>query len=223
MSSSVTVRGNKYGICIKLSSTASYEKIKEDIALQFKDTDNFFGDEKLAISFEGQSLTIEQQEELVGIIQQNCDLHIVCIMEENPEQESRFQKGINDTLMEFDSSTGQFYKGNLRSGQVLDFEKSVIIIGDVNAGASVVSKGNIVILGTLRGSAFAGCCGKRTSFIVALDMKPLQIRIADVITTASDASFNKNLKQKQPKIAFLEDEQIYIEPLNKSVLNDIKL
>ncbi len=223
MSSSVTVRGNKYGICVKLSSTASYEKIKEDIALQFKDTDNFFGDEKLAISFEGQSLTMEQQEELVGIIQQNCGLHIVCIMEENAEQESRFQKGINDTLMEFDSSTGQFYKGNLRSGQVLEFEKSVIIIGDVNAGASVVSKGNIVILGSLRGSAFAGSCGKRTSFIVALNMKPLQIRIADVITTASELSSNKNSKQKQPMIAFLEDENIYIEPLNKSVLNDIKL
>ena len=223
MSSSVTVRGNKYGICVKLSSTASYEKIKEDIALQFKDTDDFFGDEKLAISFEGQCLTMEQQEELVGIIQQNCSLHIVCIMEENTEQENRFQKGINDTLMEFDSSTGQFYKGNLRSGQVLDFEKSVIIIGDVNAGASVVSKGNIVILGSLRGSAFAGSCGKRTSFIVALDMKPLQIRIADVITTDSDSSFHKNSKQKQPMIAFLEDENIYIEPLNKSVLNDIKL
>ena len=222
MSSSVTVRGNKYGICVKLSSTASYEEIKKDIALQFKDTDNFFGDEKLAISFEGQCLTMEQQEELVGIIQENCNLHIICIMEENIEKENRFKKGINDTLMEFDSSTGQFYKGNLRSGQVLDFEKSVVIIGDVNAGASVVSKGNIVILGSLRGSAFAGSYGKRTSFIVALDMKPLQIRIADVIASASDEVSNKKSEPK-PMIAFLEDENIYIEPLNKSVLNDIKL
>ena len=222
MSSSVTVRGNKYGICVKLSSTASYEEIKEDIALQFKDTENFFGDEKLAISFEGRFLTEEQQEELVGIIQQNCDLRIVCIMEENVEQENRFKKSVTDTLMEFDSSTGQFYKGNLRSGQFLEFEKSVIIIGDVNAGASVVSKGNIVILGSLRGSAFAGACGKKTSFIVALDMQPLQIRIANVIARASDEDFNKKLEPK-PMIAFLEDENVYIEPLNKSVLNDIKL
>lgn len=222
MSSSVTVRGNKYGICVRLSSTASYEEIKEDIALQFKDTENFFGDEKLAISFEGRFLTEEQQEELVGIIQQNCDLHIVCIMEENQEQENRFRKSVNDTLMEFDSSTGQFYKGNLRSGQVLEFEKSVIIIGDVNAGASVVSKGNIVILGSLRGSAFAGACGKKTSFIVALDMQPLQIRIAEVIARTSDEDFNKK-SSKKPMIAFLEDDNIYIEPLNKSVLNDITL
>lgn len=223
MSSSVTVRGNKYGICVRLSSTASYEEIKKDIALQFKDTENFFGDERLAISFEGRFLTEEQQEELVGIIQQNCALHIVCIMEENTEQENRFRKSVNDTLMEFDSSTGQFYKGNLRSGQVLEFEKSVIIIGDVNAGASVVSKGNIVILGALRGSAFAGVCGKRSSFIVALDMQPLQIRIAEAISRSSDENFSKKIKPKQPMIAFLEDETVYIEPLNKSVLNDIKL
>ena len=218
----MTVRGNKYGICIKLSSTASYEEIKEDIASHFKDTENFFGDEKLAISFEGRFLTEEQQEELVGIIQQNCDLHIVCIMEENLEQEKRFQKSVNDTLMEFDASSGQFYKGNLRSGQVLEFEKSVIIIGDINAGASVVSKGNIVILGSLRGSAFAGACGKKTSFIVALDMKPLQIRIADEIAPAYEQDFYKK-SVKKPMIAFLENDTIYIEPLNKSVLNDITL
>lgn len=222
MNSSVTIRGNKYGICVKLSSTASYEEIKKDIALQFKDTENFFGDEKLAISFEGRFLTEEQQEELVEIIQQNCDLHIVCIMEENIEQENRFKKSVTDTLMEFDSSTGQFYKGNLRSGQSLEFEKSVVIIGDVNAGASIVSKGNIVILGSLRGSAFAGACGKKTSFVVALDMQPLQIRIADVMARASDEDSNKKLESK-PMIAFLEDENVYIEPLNKSVLNDIKL
>lgn len=223
MSSSVTVRGNKYGICVRLSSTASYEEIKKDIALQFKDTENFFGDEKLAISFEGRFLTEEQQEELVGIIQQNCNLHIICIMEEDTEQESRFRKSVNDTLMEFDASTGQFYKGNLRSGQVLEFEKSVIIIGDVNAGASVVSKGNIVILGALRGSAFAGVCGKKTSFIVALNMQPLQIRIAEAIARSSEEDFSKKIKPKQPMIAFLEGETVCIEPLNKSVLNDIKL
>ena len=53
-------------------------------------------------------------------------------------------------------------------------------------------------------------------------MQPLQIRIANVIARASDEDFNKKLEPK-PMIAFLEDENVYIEPLNKSVLNDIKL
>ena len=140
-------------------------------------------------------------------------------MDQNPEFEKKFKKSVADTMMEFDASTGQFYKGHLRSGQVLEFEQSVIVIGDVNPGASIISKGNIIILGSLRGTAFAGAAGKKNAFIVAMDMQPMQLRIADVFARASD----KGKEAAAPRIAFVEDENIYIEPLNKSVLNDITL
>lgn len=222
MNSTVAIRGNQYGISIRLSDTASLEQIKEDLAVSFRDADSIFGDESLAISFEGRTLTREQEEELVDLILQNCRLNIVCIMDDDKELEQKFRRGVQNALTEFDTSNGQFYKGNIRSGQVMEFEKSVIIIGDVNAGASVVSKGNIVILGSLRGAAFAGACGKRSCFVVAMDMQPIQLRIADIIMSASD---NETVEKgnSRPRIAFLENENIYIEPLNKSVLNDIKL
>lgn len=219
MSSTVKIRGSKHGISVKIDKEASYEDIKNDIATEFRDAGKFLGEERLAISFEGKYLTEEQQEELVDIIHQNCNVHIVCIMDQNSEQEQKFQKSVQQTMMEFDASTGQFYKGQLRSGQVLEFEQSVIIIGDVNPGASVISKGNIIILGSLRGTAFAGASGKKNCFIVAMDMQPIQLRIADVFARASD----NNKGPSDPRIAFVEDENIYIEPLTKSVLNDITL
>ena len=219
MSSSVKIRGAKYGISVKLDVGASYEDIKQDIASAFKDAEKFLGDEKLAISFEGKYLTEQQQEELVDIIHQNCNIHIVCIMDQNQEQQKRFQQSVTETMREFDASTGQFYKGHLRSGQVLEFEKSVIVIGDVNPGASIISKGNIIILGSLRGTAYAGASGKNNCFIVAMDMQPIQLRIADVFARSSDES----KAAAEPRIAFVEDENIYIEPLTKSVLNDITL
>lgn len=219
MSSSVKIRGSKHGISVKLDNGASYEDIKKDIASEFKGAEKFLGEEKLAVSFEGKYLTEEQQEELVDIIHQNCNVHIVCIMDQNSEQEKRFQKSVQETMMEFDASTGQFYKGHLRSGQVLEFDKSVIIIGDVNPGASIISKGNIIILGSLRGTAYAGASGKKNCFIVAMDMHPIQLRIADVFARASDNSKGPS----EPRIAFVEDENIYIEPVTKSVLNDITL
>ena len=80
MSSSVKIRGNKYGINVKLTANASYEDIKKDIAVCFKDAEKFLGEEKLAISFEGQYLTEQQQEELVDIVHQNCNLHIVYLL-----------------------------------------------------------------------------------------------------------------------------------------------
>ncbi len=220
MSSSVKIRGSRHGINVKLDNGASYEEIRNDIATEFKGAEKFLGEEKLAISFEGRYLTEQQQEELVDIIHQNCNVHIVCIMDKNSEQEKRFQKTVEETMMEFDASTGQFYKGQLRSGQVLEFEQSVIVIGDVNPGASIISKGNIIILGSLRGTAYAGASGRKNSFIVAMDMQPIQLRIADVFATrASDSAKGP----AEPRIAYVEDENIYIEPLTKSVLNDITL
>lgn len=219
MSSSVKIRGTKHGISVKLENSASYEDIKKDIAVAFKEAEKFLGTEKLAISFDGKYLTEEQQEELVGIIHQNCGLHIVCIMDLSSEQEQKFRKSVEKAVTEFDASTGQFYKGHLRSGQVLEFEQSVIVIGDVNPGASIISKGNIIILGSLRGTAYAGASGKKNSFIVAMDMQPIQLRIADVYARASDG----NKGNAEPRIAFINNENIYIEPLSKSVLNDITL
>ena len=219
MGSAVKIRGSKYGINVKLDNNASYEEIKSSVASEFRDAEKFLGDEKLAVSFEGKYLTEEQQEELVDIIHSNCNVHIVCIVDQNTEQEKRFQKTVEETMMEFDASTGQFYKGHLRSGQVLEFEKSVVIIGDVNPGASIISKGNIVILGSLRGTAYAGASGKRNCFIVAMDMQPIQLRIADVPAMSSGTGKSP----AEPRIAYAEGENIYIEPLTKSVLNDITL
>lgn len=219
MNSIVKIRGSKHGISVKLDNSASYEDIKASIASEFKNAEKFLGDEKLAVSFEGKYLTEQQQEELVDIIHQNCNVHIICIVDPTSEQETKFKKSVEETMREFDASTGQFYKGHLRSGQVLEFEQSVIVIGDVNPGASIISKGNIVVLGSLRGTAYAGASGKKNCFIVAMDMHPMQIRIADVFARAEDNS--KGIAS--PRIAFVENENIAIEPLTKSVLNDITL
>jgi septum site-determining protein MinC len=56
---------------------------------------------------------------------------------------------------------------------------------------------------------------------VALDMSPMQIRIADTIARSPDKPVKEEVKE--PKIAFLENGSIYIEPLNKNVLHDISL
>ncbi|NLJ97420.1 MAG: septum site-determining protein MinC [Clostridiales bacterium] len=217
----VIIKGNKYGIIVVLNPDISFNKLKEQIAIKFRESSKFFEDAKMALSFEGKELTNEEQREVLDIIEKNTNMHIVCIIDNDPKKEEIFKKSLEQKLMELESNTGQFYKGILRSGASLEFETSVVIIGDVNNGARVVSKGNIIVLGALKGNAFAGACGNTNSFVVALDMRPTQIRIADTIARSPD----KPVKDaaKEAKIAFLEDGNIYIEPLNKNVLNDISL
>ncbi len=221
MNNSVIIKGNKYGIIVVIGPDLPFEELKLVIAEKFKESSKFFENAKMAISFEGRKLTNEEQREILDIIGENTEMHIVCVMENDPETEDSFKKTVEQKLLELSNNTGQFYKGILRSGASLEFETSVIIIGDVNHGARVVSKGNIIVLGALKGNAFAGATGNTNSFVVALDMNPTQIRIADTIARAPD----KPVKQeaKEAKIAFLEDGNIYIEPLNKNILQDISL
>ncbi len=221
MNNSVIIKGNKYGIIVVLNPDLPFEDLKLLIAEKFRESSKFFENAKMAISFEGRTLSNEEQREVLDIIGENTEMHIVCVLENDTEKEDTFKKTVEQKLMELSNNTGQFYKGILRSGASLEFETSVIIIGDVNHGARVVSKGNIIVLGALKGNAFAGATGNTNSFVVALDMNPTQIRIADTIARAPD----KPVKQeaKEAKIAFLEEGNIYIEPLIKNILSDISL
>ena len=122
----------------------------------------------------------------------------------------------------------QFYRGTLRSGQVITSESSVTIIGDVNPGAKIIAQGNIVILGALKGNVHAGCTGDRSCFVFALDMQPIQIQIGDLIAKSPDEPQPKHRvrrkekpAQEQAQIAIAKDGYIYIEPITKNILNSI--
>lgn len=221
MDTSVIIKGNKYGIVVVLDATMKFEELKKKIADKFRDSSKFFDKAQMAISFEGRKLTNEEQRDILDIIAAETELHVVCVIDNDQEREELFKKTLDEKLLELSNTTGQFYKGNLRSGQVLESETSIIIIGDVNPGARIVSKGNIIVLGALKGTVFAGANGNTNCFVVALDMNPGQIRIADSIARSPDKPVKEAVKEA--KIAFLEDGNIYIEPLSKDVLNDINL
>ena len=79
----------------------------------------------------------------------------------------------------------------------------------------------------MKGIAYAGGNGNEGAFVVALEMNPVQIKIGDRIARCSDDTsiFKKRRKKVsiEPKIAFVEDGNIYIEPISKEVLNDINI
>lgn len=228
MKNTVMIKGTKSGIILVLDEKKEWDTLKKEIAEKFKASSDFLGDAQKAISFQGRRLTQQEQEEVLDIIEENCKLQIMCVLEEDSKAEAAFAKALEQVvpagqeLMQSENSTGFFFKGNLRSGQVLDVETSIIILGDVNAGAKVISKGNVIILGSLKGNVFAGSAGNVDAFVIALDMNPVQIRIADTIARSPDEPPKKG-KVKETKIAFWEDGNIYIEPLDKGVIGDIRL
>lgn len=221
MDNSVIIKGLNNGIIVVLDADLDFEILKEKVTKKFKDSSKFLGNAQVALSFEGRELTNEQQLELVQIISEQSELKIVCLVVNDPDKEALFQKNIESSQSVTNNTNGCFYKGNLRSGQALEFDNSVVIIGDVNPGASVSSKGNIVVLGALRGTVYAGSAGNDKAFVMALDMSPVQIRIADTIARSPDNPEKTNMKE--PKIAFLELDNIYIEPITRKILSEREL
>ena len=214
----VVIKGNKSGIRIVLDSKLAFEDLLKEVKKKFQESSEFLGEAQVAVSFDGRKLNEEEEAILLQCIKDNSKLQVVCLVDEDKEREELFNRSLNEQLMALNSNTGQFFKGNLRSGQVMEFETSIVILGDINVGAQVVSTGNVIVLGNLLGTVYAGAAGKENAFIVALKMDPMQIRISDVIARSSD---EKHEVPAEPQIAYLRDGAIYIDTLSRKTLTDI--
>ena len=97
----------------------------------------------------------------------------------------------------------------LRSGAIVSFNGSVVIIGDVNPGAEINAAGSVVVWGRLKGLVHAGSGGDDRAIICALTMEPAQMRIANL-----NAISNIRKGKPQPEKARIQDGSIIIEQWN---------
>ena len=96
----------------------------------------------------------------------------------------------------------------VRGGGRIESSASVVIIGDVNAGAEVVAEDDIIVLGTLRGLAHAGSSGNDKAFIWAQHILSPQLRIGNALAQAGDGAPSAN----GPEMAQLVNGQIVLRP-----------
>lgn len=74
-----------------------------------------------------------------------------------------------------------YLQATIRSGIEIRHPGTIILLGDANPGSSLVAEGDILVWGRLRGLAHAGSAGNRDCRIMALQMQPTQLRIANVV------------------------------------------
>ena len=68
MKNSVIIKGNKYGITVILDPEIPFENLKEAVAEKFRESTKFFGNARMAASFEGRKLTKEEEMEILNVI-----------------------------------------------------------------------------------------------------------------------------------------------------------
>lgn len=226
MKNPVIIKSFQNGLSIYLDDEMPFAQLLEEIAFKFKESAHFFKDASMVLSFEGRELSDLEERQIVNTITANSSLNVMCIMGKNDETNKNYVKALqklsyHQQVME---NAGQFYKGTLKDGQVLETENSVIVLGDVYPGACIVSNKDIVILGGLFGEAYAGGDGSEGHFVVALEMSPEKLKIGDFKYKTSEKQGKWPIKPKvQPKIAYAVDGRVIIEPITKELLNDLPI
>ena len=201
MHTAVVIKSRKAGMTVILDPDLPFGELVEAIGKKFSESARFWGSVQMTLTLEGRILTAAEEFEIVDTITRNSQIEVLCLLDTDAERIERCEKALNDKLMELSSQTGQFYRGTLRRGDCLESEASIIIIGDVDHGARVTAKGNVIILGDLRGTVTAGVAGNLDAVIMAFEMAPLQIRISDI-----SSRFNERNKRlgRGPMLAFVE-------------------
>ena len=227
MKNAVIIKSFPNGIILNLEPELPFEELLLRIAVKFKESGSFFKDAKMALSIRGRKLSEEEEKAVLNAISENCDLQIICLMGEDEETDRQFAKALSQTDFSENSeigSEGQFYKGTLKNGQVLETESSIVILGDVYPGSTIISAKDIIILGGLYGEAYAGGNGLSGHYVVALEMSPEKMKIGDFKYQTKEKANKWSIKPKvQPKIAYVKNDKVVVDSLTKELLSELPI
>ena len=186
----VKLRGYKDGLHLIINPKVSLNEVETAIHELLREMNQSLSGTSIQIDMMTSPLTPEDLKELETHLTKSYDLVVsgVNVFDEKdespilaaPTTHSISQELSIDTLMHIENA--QIVRQTIRSGQTTScLVGSVILYGDVNPGGEVVASGDIVVLGTLRGSAHAGVNGRLSSVIIAMELVPLQLQIGTYV------------------------------------------
>ena len=197
MRNPVGISMKKNEIVIRISEKATHEETIECLNKKIPALKKLYQAEKTPILVTGKVLKNREIDEVKEIITSQIDVKVKF---DSPKTLGLY--GIKEAFeREIENSDTKFFKGNLRSGKKVEYEGSVVILGDVNAGAEVVAGENIVILGVLRGLAHAGAKGNKKAFIATNRIECPQLRISNIVKEMSKEEIDQEFKY-----AYVEDK-----------------
>ena len=202
MKKAINIKLNKNETKIEISEKATYEEIEKELKEKIKDLKKFYQEATVPILVTGKILKNQEIEDIKTIIKRAINVEVTI---DSPEELGLH--GIKRTYnKEINFSETQYYRTSLRSGQKIENENSIVILGDANSGAEVISGENIVVVGTLRGLEHAGAKGNKKAFISASNIEAPQLRIANIVK-----EIEKEEENTTKTYAYVEEDQIIIE------------
>lgn len=228
----ITLKGTGDGVRIYLSENSTISDITGSLYEKLRQFRKFFGDGHCNIYFAGRELAPSDKMRLEAIVsamlpestvnygerkkvRENDALEKTLELPSEIKEEAAIENDADsETFKEikevvttnFKSSRARFYEGVVREGTRVESDGHLVLVGDVEKGGTVTAAGNIVVFGSLKGRAHAGCMGSDSAYVIALDMTPEDIKIS-----SAHAYYEKERFQGGAKKAYLSDGRIECE------------
>ena len=122
-------------------------------------------------------------------------------------------EGVEENSVNTESVPTLYINQTLRSGQTVNYEGNILIIGDAHPGSEIIAGGDITVWGILGGIAHAGSNGNVTSKVRALKLNAIQLRIAGLYARRNDTlnvPYVQKTNEFTPEEALIEDGKIVI-------------
>ena len=166
-------------IILNISITAEISEILEELQMKAIRLKEFYENSDIPIKITGRLFSPLETKKVKNLLNEN-----------GIDVEIKFED-VSDLLglhaikktfqADVDITETKFVQNSMRSGQKEEYAGSIVVCGDVNAGAEIIAGGNIIVLGTLRGLAHAGAGGNTMAMISANIIDVTQIRIANLV------------------------------------------
>ena len=190
MKSIISVQTKKDSVNIKIEEETTQKQVLQALKKKLTELKKLYKEDTTPIYITGKTLKNEEMEQIQELIKK-----VIPVEVKFDTPKILGLHGIKKTFSkEIATSETKFHRGSLRSGQKIEYEGSLVILGDVNAGAEVLAGENIVVLGILRGMAHAGAKGNKEAIIAAASIESVQIRIADIVKEIEKNEIQNEIK-----------------------------
>jgi septum site-determining protein MinC len=214
------IKGIRDGLLVTLSD-GLWSEVRDDLLVQIHERSEFFEGARLALDVGNYILHAVELSQLRDKLSEQ-GVNLWAVMSNSPTTEQTAQvlglatrlvkpkpepaaRSVNPDFQE--SDTGILVRRTMRSGMKLQYAGHITVVGDVNPGAEVIARGNVIIWGRMRGVVHAGAEGDEDAIVCALDLSPTQLRIAGHIATTP-----QRRGRPQPETAHVRDGQVMAEP-----------
>ena len=214
MSEAVKIRGMKAGLQVLVDKNATFEEVKATLLEKLESGNKFFI-RGTTVYIDKNSFDQKQIEELRRMFHRHGMLFSEKLppvqpkVEPKPVQKVEVTPPPAPTIKVEKAKPTVVVDKTLRGGQEVRTESSVLVFGNVNPGAQIIAGGSVDIRGACLGYVHAGAFGDKNAYIVADRLRPIQIRIADLVARPPDNA----KKAEQAERASIKNGYIVFEPV----------